>query len=645
MKYLLIIFSFCFTALLHTATLPPEPVWPSWVGVSQGADPLVRDKTPTAGPTDMTNYNHDDYDCGSDQYGWWANLEVLHPDGSVAMVEMRYIVPKQADYGRGPIGYAYYMGAPPNEQGALPNEKPQVSIPLSQINGNTPMWVSASECSQRLWEAVMNVNVVQKLPVTDPSFTEADAEKIDTVAFIGSPERRSVESQSWTQVNNFLNALGHGARLPSEVEWEYLCRAGTATAFNTGRLLEGVHYSQASSGDMTVTSSKMLFPYNNIDVDKMWAGDPNNVDGSDDYTDPWEVGISYVNADKVARWKSMGATIRGVLTMNGGSIEYAVDALFDSRYQHRYVYDAYGEYTPILMLYYSADGINFIPRPYGDPAAARMYYRKLQVTTPGDYNNPVDYVTCASVDLSLLKDGVDASVWEYREMIKIADPKQSTFTVREPDGTSNGVERSYPVLNTYTPTPFYTAGSMPSATAPTTASGASQSVLEALARAKVPTNEVMSTDDYVAAYRQAIHDRYDNTLATGIDPGLYFANYKGTPPYSPAQLEKFEGRSEFHVSNTDAIRIEGHGNVSARLADGNRNAWGFMYMHGNVAEWCSDEWDGRSSPGVASTSMPKRYVTRGGSWRMSADRCRSAAREAREDRAYDDVGFRIVISE
>ena len=86
------------------------------------------------------------------------------------------------------------------------------------------------------------------------------------------------------------------------------------------------------------------------------------------------------------------------------------------------------------------------------------------------------------------------------------------------------------------------------------------------------------------------------------------------------------------------------------------NPWGLHDMHGNVQEWCLDEWHdnyegapGDGSAWVDSETMTpssgdrKKRLLRGGSWSDDPGDCRSAYRSHRgPDLAFDVIGFRVV---
>ncbi len=104
----------------------------------------------------------------------------------------------------------FKMGSPPNEAGRKDTENPQHEVTISK-----PFYLGKYEVTQEQYEALMGTN---------PS------------EFKGA--KNPVERVNWADAQEFCKKMssktGKTARLPSEAEWEYACRAGTGTKYSFG---------------------------------------------------------------------------------------------------------------------------------------------------------------------------------------------------------------------------------------------------------------------------------------------------------------------------------------------------------------------------------------------------------------------------
>jgi formylglycine-generating enzyme len=142
---------------------------------------------------------------GEDEFGLWMALTFQ----GVRQV-FRWILPG-----------TFLMGSPKSEPERYDDE---TQHPVTLTQG---YWLADTACTQALWQAVMGKN---------PAYFKDDA-------------NNPVEQVSWNSVQEFIARLNSlvpelEARLPTEAQWEYACRAGTTTPFSFGKNItpEQVNY-------------------------------------------------------------------------------------------------------------------------------------------------------------------------------------------------------------------------------------------------------------------------------------------------------------------------------------------------------------------------------------------------------------------
>ncbi|MEQ1632639.1 MAG: SUMF1/EgtB/PvdO family nonheme iron enzyme [Planctomycetota bacterium] len=137
------------------------------------------------------------------------------------------------------------------------------AAPVHSVTITRPFWVGKYEVTQAEYQAVIGSN---------PSRYQGES-------YPNAPQR-PVEQVSWNSARAYCSALtateaaagripaGYQYRLPTEAEWEYVCRAGTTTLWNTEASLAcaQANFSGCGPGQTTVVGGYPANPWGLFDT-------------------------------------------------------------------------------------------------------------------------------------------------------------------------------------------------------------------------------------------------------------------------------------------------------------------------------------------------------------------------------------------
>lgn len=157
----------------------------------------------------------------------------------------------------------FVMGSPPSEIGRKPDEGPQHEVAIDSL------WVGKIEVTWDLFELFLNENKSLFTGLPEAQLRAVDAVSRPTPPFedpsLGMGRKGfPVVNVSPLATLNFCKWLslvtGKFYRLPTESEWEYICRAGSTTAYNFGddlkKLGEYAVYYDNSNGQYAEGATK-----------------------------------------------------------------------------------------------------------------------------------------------------------------------------------------------------------------------------------------------------------------------------------------------------------------------------------------------------------------------------------------------------
>ena len=468
----------------------------------------------------------------------------------------------------------FLMGSPDNEKDRRGGEGPQREVTISR-----PFYMGVYEVTQEQYETVMGSN---------PSDFKA--------------ANRPVEKVSWPDVTEFCRKLslltGKTVRLPTEAEWEYACRGGTATQYCSGDGLEALKQVGWCSYDGVWASARATRPVGTLKANPLGLYDMHgNV---------WEWCEDRYDAGYYAKAPNVdppGPATGKDRVLRGGS--------WDSNPQ----------------------ACRSANRRSSDPPYRCSFYGfRVVVSIEERQTLTLDLGKDVTMKLALIPPGT----------FLMSSPDDEPERRFQPEGPRHKVRITKPFyMGIYEVTQAQYEAVM----------GTNRSEFKDAQR---PV-EMVSWND-AAEFCKRLSQKTGKTVRLPTEAEWEYACRAGTETRfsfgdNDADLHQYGNYADRSCTSPwDGKRDMAHSDGQDRTAPVGSykpNAWGLYDMHGNVWEWCLDWYSGYTPAGAEDPRGPNsgaEGLVRGGSWFIESTLCRSAVRhKVAHARRSNNDGFRVVI--
>ncbi len=450
-------------------------------------------------------------------------------------------------------------------------EKDRHEVTLSK-----PFYMGVTEVTQAQYQAIMGTNPSKFKGATNP-----------------------VEMVSWTYATEFCKKLaektGKTVRLPTEAEWEYACRAGTATHFSFGdddSALGGYAWYGDNSGETThPVGQKKPNAWGLYDMHgnvREWCADSYGDYPKGAATDPQGPAEEFSRVERGGSWESDPTYCRAALRLWNPP---------DDRY------NSLG-FRAVVSVSAEAEA---------QPVQAK---NTSQPEPPSAKELTLDLGNAATIKLALIPAGkfMRGSPDSEQGRAKKEGP-QDEVTISKPlyMGVTEVTQAQYEAVMGKNPSQFR---------------GATNPV------------DMVSWND-ATEFCKKLSEKTRQTVRLPTEAEWEYACRAGTATaFSFGDADSALSDYAWYKANS--------GDTPHPVGQKKPNAWGLYDMHGNVWEWCAD-WYGDYPKGAATDpqgpASGKYRVLRGGSWLSNPDYCRSAYRNNRTpDNRFNNYGFRVVVS-